>query len=50
MLNVPDIVLWDWGAQFDRIEVVNRLRKDLVYETVKNYTIHYDQTWIFEKM
>jgi hypothetical protein len=36
--------------QFDKIEVVNRLRKNLVYETVKNYTIHYDRTWIFEKM
>jgi hypothetical protein len=30
--------------------VVNRLRKELVYETVKNYTVNYDKTWIFDKI
>lgn len=35
---------------FDKVEVVNRLKKDYVYETVKNYTVHYDQTWIFDKI
>jgi len=35
---------------FDHIEVVNRLRKDLVHDTVKNYTVHYDKTWIFDKI
>lgn len=35
---------------FDKIEVVNRLRHDLAYQTIKNYTIHYDQTWIFDKI
>ena len=33
-----------------QVEVVNRLKKDMVYETVKNYTVHYDQTWIFDKI
>jgi len=35
---------------FDKVEVVNRLMKDMVYETIKNYTIHYDKTWIFDKI
>lgn len=35
---------------FDHIEVVNRLRKDMVHETIKNYTVHYDKTWIFDKI
>ena len=34
----------------DKIEVVNRLKKELAYETVKNYTIDYDRTWIFDKI
>lgn len=34
----------------DKVEVVNRLRKEHVYWTVKNYTVHYDRTWIFEKI
>jgi regulator of protease activity HflC (stomatin/prohibitin superfamily) len=35
---------------FDKIEVVNRLKKELAYDTVKNYTIDYDKTWIFDKI
>ena len=35
---------------FGKIEVVNRLKEELVYETIKNYTVHYDQTWIFDKI
>lgn len=35
---------------FDQIEVVNRLKKDYVYDTVKNYTVDYDKTWIFDKI
>jgi len=35
---------------FDKVEVVNRLKKEFVYDTVKNYTVHYDQTWIFDKI
>jgi len=34
----------------DKVEVVNRLKKEFVYETVKNYTIHYDKIWIFDKI
>jgi len=35
---------------FDRVEVVNRLRANHVYETIRNYTVNYDQTWIFDKI
>ncbi|KAJ4733967.1 Erlin-2 [Rhynchospora pubera] len=35
---------------FDKIEVVNRLRKDYVYDTLLNYGIHYDKTWIYDKI
>ncbi len=35
---------------FDQIEVVNKLRKDLAQQTVKNYTVNYDKTWIFDKI
>eukprot|EP00457_Paulinella_chromatophora_P009525 gb/GEZN01009593.1/.p1 GENE.gb/GEZN01009593.1/~~gb/GEZN01009593.1/.p1 ORF type:complete len:318 (-),score=59.91 gb/GEZN01009593.1/:274-1227(-) len=35
---------------FDKIEVVNVLKKELVYMTIKNYTTKYDQTWIHDKI
>jgi len=35
---------------FDKIEVVNRLKPEFVYQTIKNYTVNYDQTWIFDKI
>lgn len=35
---------------FEKIEVVNRLKKNLAYDTIKNYTVSYDQTWIFSKI
>lgn len=35
---------------FDQIEVVNRLRKEEAWQTVKNYTIEYDKTWIYDKI
>jgi len=28
--------------EFEKIEVVNSIKKDLVWETVKNYTVNYD--------
>eukprot|EP01112_Ceratiomyxa_fruticulosa_P021457 TRINITY_DN755_c0_g1_i3.p1 TRINITY_DN755_c0_g1~~TRINITY_DN755_c0_g1_i3.p1 ORF type:complete len:318 (+),score=76.70 TRINITY_DN755_c0_g1_i3:224-1177(+) len=39
------VLIW-----IEKVEVVNRLRKEFVYETVKNYTIHYDKIWIFDKI
>ncbi|XP_010527959.1 PREDICTED: erlin-1-like [Tarenaya hassleriana] len=35
---------------FAKIEVVNRLRKDYVYETLLNYGVNYDNTWIYDKI
>lgn len=30
--------------------MVNRLRKELVYETIKEYGVNYDKTWIYDKI
>jgi len=35
---------------FERVEVVNRLKMEHVYMTIKNYTINYDKIWIFDKI
>ncbi|KAF3783789.1 Erlin-2 [Nymphaea thermarum] len=35
---------------FEKIEVVNRLRKEYVYETLMNYGVKYDKTWIYDKI
>ncbi|KAL3501504.1 hypothetical protein ACH5RR_035953 [Cinchona calisaya] len=35
---------------FEKIEVVNRLHKDYVYETLRNYGVQYDNTWIYDKI
>ncbi|PON79677.1 Band 7 domain containing protein [Parasponia andersonii] len=35
---------------FEKIEVVNRLHKDHVYDTLLNYGVHYDNTWIYDKI
>ncbi|XP_078430197.1 SPFH/Band 7/PHB domain-containing membrane-associated protein family [Wolffia australiana] len=35
---------------FGKIEVVNRLRKEYVYETLLNYGVQYDKTWIYDKI
>lgn len=34
----------------DKVEVVNRLRKSDVLDTIRNYTTNYDTTWIFDKI
>jgi regulator of protease activity HflC (stomatin/prohibitin superfamily) len=35
---------------FEKIEVVNRLHKDHVYDTLLNYGVQYDNTWIYDKI
>lgn len=35
---------------FEAIEVVNRLRKDHAYKTIKLYGVNYDKVWIFDKI
>jgi len=48
--NIPcgtsgGVLIW-----IERVEVVNRLKVDYVYETIKNYTVGYDKIWIFDKI
>jgi regulator of protease activity HflC (stomatin/prohibitin superfamily) len=35
---------------FEKIEVVNRLQKEHVYETLRNYGVEYDHPWIYDKI
>jgi len=35
---------------FDKIEVVNKLSIESVLETIKQYGVNYDKTWIFDKI
>jgi len=48
--NVPCGTSGGVMIYFDRIEVVNILKADAVYETVKNYTADYDKTLIYNKI
>jgi len=48
--NVPCGTSGGVNVMFEQIEVVNRLKKHLAQETVKNYTVNYDKTWIFDKI
>ncbi|TYG36860.1 hypothetical protein ES288_D13G096900v1 [Gossypium darwinii] len=35
---------------FEKIEVVNKLKKEYVYETLLSYGVNYDNTWIYDKI
>jgi regulator of protease activity HflC (stomatin/prohibitin superfamily) len=48
--NVPCGTKSGVTIYFDKIEVVNQLNVLHVYQTVKNYTINYDQNLIFDKI
>lgn len=48
--NIPCGTSGGTMIHFDKVEVVNQLSQAHVYETVKNYTVNYDQTWIFDKI
>lgn len=48
--NIPCGTAGGVMIYFDNIEVVNRLNKNLAWETIKNYTVQYDKTWIFDKI
>eukprot|EP00696_Hemimastix_kukwesjijk_P011968 gnl/Hemi2/25009_TR8404_c0_g1_i1.p1 gnl/Hemi2/25009_TR8404_c0_g1~~gnl/Hemi2/25009_TR8404_c0_g1_i1.p1 ORF type:complete len:319 (+),score=97.45 gnl/Hemi2/25009_TR8404_c0_g1_i1:39-995(+) len=50
VLNIPCGTSGGVVIHFDRIEVVNQLQKAFVYDTIKNYTVDYDKTWIFDKI
>jgi regulator of protease activity HflC (stomatin/prohibitin superfamily) len=48
--NIPCGTKGGTIIEFEKVEVVNQLDENAVLEIVKNYTIHYDQTWIFDKI
>jgi len=48
--NVPCGTSGGVNVLFEQIEVVNRLKKELALETVKQYTVNYDKLWIFDKI
>lgn len=50
VLDIPCGTSGGVMVQFDKVEVVNRLREDLVQPTIRNYTLDYDKTWIFDKV
>ena len=50
VLNIPCGTSGGVMIMFDKIEVVNRLRREHVFDTIKNYTVNYDKTWIFDKI
>jgi regulator of protease activity HflC (stomatin/prohibitin superfamily) len=35
---------------FEKIEVVNRLDRSKVHDTIQNYGVNYDKTWIYDKI
>ncbi len=35
---------------FDKVEVVNKLKKEYVYDTVFNYTENYQKFWVTDKL
>ncbi|CAN6471117.1 unnamed protein product [Victoria cruziana] len=48
--NIPCGTKGGVMISFEKIEVVNRLRKDYVYSTLLNYGVKYDKTWIYDKI
>jgi len=50
VMHIPCGTAGGTVIEFERIEVVNQLSADYVYDTVKNYTTSYDKTWIYDKI
>ena len=48
--NIPCGTSGGTMIYFDKIEVVNILSRDAVIDIVRNYTVNYDRTLIFEKI
>lgn len=48
--NIPCGTAGGTVISFDRIEVVNQLHADAAWDIVKNYTVDYDKTWIYDKI
>ena len=50
MTNIPCGTSGGVMVYFEKIEVVNRLKKDLAIKTIRNYTTEYDKIWIYDKI
>eukprot|EP00850_Spirogloea_muscicola_P001354 SM000005S17151 [mRNA] locus=s5:465469:468804:- [translate_table: standard] len=50
VVNIPCGTKGGVMIYFDKIEVVNRLRKDYVFDTIMNFGVEYDKTWIYDKI
>jgi regulator of protease activity HflC (stomatin/prohibitin superfamily) len=50
VVNIPCGTSGGSVIYFDKIEVVNRLRKESAHETIKLYGVNYDRTWIFDRI
>jgi len=48
--NIPCGTSGGVMTTFSKVEVVNRLRKEFVVGTVRNYTSDYDKIWIFDRV
>jgi len=48
--NIPCGTSGGVMVYFEKIEVVNRLRKESVHKTMLNYGVYYDKIWIFDKI
>jgi hypothetical protein len=48
--NIPCGTSGGTMIYFEKIEVVNILNRDAVIDIVRNYTVNYDRTLIFDKI
>lgn len=48
--NVPCGTSGGVLINFEKIEVVNKLDAALAFDTIRNYSIFYDNTWIYDKV
>lgn len=48
--NIPCGTSGGTMIAFDKVEVVNQLDRSAAHAMVKNYTVHYDRTWIYDKI
>ena len=50
VINVPCGTSGGTIISFDKVEVVNQLSASAAHSIVKNYTVNYDKTWIYDKI
>jgi hypothetical protein len=50
VINIPCGTSNGTLVYFDKVEVVNKLKKEYVYDTVLNYTADYEKFWITDKL